>query len=149
MILKTKHFNKIEINEEDIISFNKGLPGFENHKRFVVLSKVNDDNPFKWLQSVDDGNIAFVIIEPRSFIKDYEIAIEESVVNELQIENLEEVVIYSIVTIPEKVSEMTANLKAPIIINAKNNTGYQVILDDQKYSFRWNILQEMQKTEVK
>ncbi|MGE5472844.1 MAG: flagellar assembly protein FliW [Ignavibacteriales bacterium] len=146
MILKTKHFGNVEINEEDIITFSKGIPGFEGSKKFVILHKIEDDNPFKWLQSVDDGNVAFVIINPQSFKEHYEVKIEQGVLDELETENLKDVLVYSIVTIPEEVSKMTANLRAPVLINAKKNKGMQLVLDDERYGVKHGILDEFKKT---
>lgn len=152
MILQTKYFDTVEINEEDIITFEKGIPGFEDNRRFVVLHKVEDDNPFKWLQSVDNGEIAFVIINPNVFKDHYEVKISESVSQELDIKDLSDILVYCIVTIPEDISMMTANLKAPVLINAKSNKGCQMILEDERYSFKHSIIEEMkklQKTGVK
>jgi len=145
MVLKTKHFGNVEINEEDIITFEKGMPGFESNKKFAILHKVEEDNPFKWLQCVDDGKVAFVIINPQIFKDHYEVKLDGVISDELNIESLEDVIVYSIVTIPEEVSKMTANLKAPIIINAKNNKGCQMFLEDEKYGLKHTILDEFKK----
>lgn len=145
MILKTKHFGNVEINEEDIITFEKGIPGFESSKKFVILHKVEEDNPFKWLQSVDDGKVAFVVINPQVFKHNYEVKVDRTISDELEIEVIEDVIVFSIVTIPEEVSKMTANLKAPVLINAKKNKGMQLILDDERYDFRHLILDEFKK----
>jgi flagellar assembly factor FliW len=143
MILQTKHFDAVEINEEDVITFKNGIPGFEEKKKFVILYKVDDDNPFKWLQSVDDGTVAFVILDPRTFKDKYDIKIDDAVCSDLEIEDLNDVAVYSIVTIPEEIAKMTANLKAPLIINLKKNKGCQLILDDNSYSFRHSVLEEL------
>ncbi len=145
MILKTKYFDNVEVKEEDIITFERGLPGFEDSKRFVVLYKVDNDNPFKWLQSVDNGSLAFVIVQPQVFKDHYEVKIDEHVTSELEIEELSDVIVYSIVTIPEDISQMTANLKAPILINAKKNKGCQLLLEDERYEYRHNIVEELRK----
>ena len=144
MILQTKHFDAIEINEEDVISFPKGIPGFEDQKRFAILAKVDDENPFKWLQSVDNGDVAFVVLDPRTFKNRYDLKIDDNTSNDLEIENLEDVLVYTIVTIPDEISKMTANLKAPLVINAKKNKGCQLILDSNNYSFRHSVLEELE-----
>lgn len=145
MVLKTKHFGNVEINEGDIITFQKGIPGFESSRKFVILYKIGEDNPFKWLQSVDDGKVAFVIINPQVFKENYEVKVDKATSDELEIERPEDVVVYSIVTIPEEVSKMTANLKAPVLINAKKNKGIQLLLDDERYEVRHTILDELKK----
>jgi len=145
MVLKTKHFGNVEINEEDIIIFDKGMPGFESSKKFVILHKVEEDNPFKWLQSVEDGKLAFVVISPQVFKEHYEVKIDQASSDEIEIEDLKDILVYSIVTIPEEISKMTANLKAPVLINAKKNKGCQLILDDERYEFKHSIVEEMKK----
>lgn len=145
MVLETKHFGNVEIKEEDIIIFERGLPGFEDNKRYAVLHKVDDDNPFKWLQSVDNGSLAFVIVAPQAFKNHYEVKIDDAVAAELELDDLSNVVVYSIVTIPEEISQMTANLKAPIIINAKKNKGCQILLEDERYEFKHSIVEELRK----
>jgi len=144
MVLETQHFGNIEISEEDIIEFERGLPGFEDNKRFTILEKVGDDNPFKWLQSIDSNTLAFVIVQPQMFKDHYEVKIDDNVAAELELEDVSEVIVYSIVTIPQEISKMTANLKAPILINAKKNKGCQMMLDDERYQFKHGILQELQ-----
>ena len=149
MILETKHFGNVEINEEDIVTFERGLPGFEDSKRFAILYKIDDDNPFKWLQSVDNGSVAFVIVSPQTFKNHYEVKIDDAVANELDMEDKEDVLVYNIVTIPEDISKMTANLKAPVIINAKKNKGCQIVLENQQYGFKHSITEELRNMGVR
>lgn len=148
MLLNTKHFGGIEIDEKGIITFDEGLPGFEVSKKYTILCQTKEESPFRWLQSVDNPDLAFVIVDPFFIRKDYDINIGEEIVSSLGIENEKDIAVYSIVVIPEDATKMSMNLKAPIIINTKSNKGAQVVLDTEKYSVRHYILEELRRQEV-
>lgn len=148
MILRTKHFGEIEIKEGDIINFVDGIPGFEKLLKYVVVENPDRDIPFKWLQCVDDIDLAFVIVDPFVFKKDYEFDIPQNVVEKLHIESHKDINIYTIVVVPGDIKEMTANLAAPILINVANKKGKQVFLEDDRYHRKHLILEEIKKSVV-
>lgn len=145
MVIETRDFGFVEIPEEEIITFKKGIYGFEDEKRFVLLGKVDDENPFKWLQAVDNKDLCFVVIDPFVFRKDYSPVIDESIINLIETQKEEDIRFLSIVVIPEDHAKMSANLRSPIIINAKKNLAMQYILEQDEYTTRHYILDEMQK----
>lgn len=142
MRINTRHFGEIDIEKESIINFREGLPGFEAVRDMVIINHPNEDTPFQWLQSVDEPELAFVIIDPRVFLSDYIVDIPESEVAALEIGNPEEVLIYTIVVVPEEITDMTANLKAPILINAQKRIGKQVMLEEERYPLKYYILKQ-------
>lgn len=144
MKLNTRHFGEIEINEDNIINFEEGVLGFESVKEFVIIDNPDAENPFKWLQSVDEPSLAFVIINPFLFINNYEFDIPNKVTKELELDNHEDVIVYSIAVVTEDIKNMTLNLKAPIIINAKNNRSRQIILQKDEYPLKYKIFQKQQ-----
>jgi len=144
MQIITKNFGEIEIDKDKIIKFKNGVPGFESLKEFIILSQ-EQDNPFKWLQSVNDPDIAFVITEPYTFMPTYNPKPSQEELLELGIKDIKEALIYTLVVIPEDITYMTANLKAPIIINTQNCKGKQIILENSNYELKHNILHELQK----
>ncbi|WP_346877353.1 MULTISPECIES: flagellar assembly protein FliW [unclassified Clostridium] len=131
----------VEEKEKNIITFNNGLPGFESLKTFV-LEEIEGSEPFKTLKSTEDVNIGFVTIVPFDFKVDYEVKLTEAVINSLKIEAPEDVLILNTVTLNSDVKKITTNLKAPIIINSKNNLGYQMILDRENYSIKHPLIKE-------
>jgi len=143
MQITTKNFGIVEYNPEDIINFEDGIPGFEGLHSFLLLGMSGDDTPFKWLQAIDDTDIAFAIIDQRIFKPDYSPDISEDIIEALKIEDINHLLIYVIVVIPDEIEKMTANLKAPIIINAENNKAVQVILENEKYLIKHPILEEL------
>lgn len=149
MLLKTRHFGEIEIDDSGIVDFSGGLPGFEGIKRFILIENENKESPFMWMQGVDNGDLAFAVVDPFLIKTDYDININEEVVRGLGIEGVEDIRIFSIVVVPEDVSKTSMNLKAPVIINTKNNKGAQIVLDTDKYGVRHYILEELQRQEAK
>ncbi|MBP3284527.1 MAG: flagellar assembly protein FliW [Clostridia bacterium] len=146
MLLNTKNFGEVEIKDDDIIFFEYGVPGFENMTKFVILGKTDaEDDPFFWLQSVQNPNLAFVIMDPRDLVPDYEAEIDTFTANMLKITDPNDALIYCIVTVPQDIQKISINLKAPVIINAKENRGCQVVQESDKYKFKHIITEEFVK----
>jgi flagellar assembly factor FliW len=135
MRLNTKYHGVREYDENDIINFKKGLPGFENLKKFILFS-VEENELFSILQSVEDANIGIVVMSPFSVVKDYEFKLSDEKVNELLIETPEDVLVLSTVTLSSKADDITTNFKAPIIINIIKKLGEQIILDNDRYKIK-------------
>ncbi len=144
MKVNTTRFGEIDVPENDLILMPQGVIGFQDLKKYVILDH-EKDSPFKWLQSVEDGSIAFVLINPLTFKPDYEVEVTEAEINDLELESEEDAVISVIVTIPSNPKNMTANLKGPLIFNLKNRKGKQIVLQDPRYTTRHNIMEEVKK----
>jgi flagellar assembly factor FliW len=147
MKFQTSRFGTIETDPSEIIEFSDGLLGFDLFKRYVILN-TQENSPFRWLQSLDEGSLAFIIIEPLQFMFAYDLEISDADVKALDIQNPEEVILYSIVTIPDKAQEMTANLQGPVVINAKNRKGRQVISTNPNHLVKTRVIDEMAKREA-
>lgn len=144
MKVNTKNFGEIETDESNIIDFPNGLLAFDEEKKFVIIDNPDENIPFQWLQSTNNPDLAFVIINPFAFKKDYEFELSQSIVEKLKIQNENEVAVYTIVVVPEDINNMTANLLGPIIINTKTKLGKQIVLDNKSYSTKHYILKELQ-----
>ena len=138
MTVKTR-FGEMDINEKDIIKFPNGIYGFEEIKEYVIL-KMEKDSPFIWMQAIKDGDLAFVLIDPRIFTEDYVLDVSEEDLNIIEMGSDQDIADYAIVTIPETVEEMTANLQGPILINVKKQLGVQGISLRDDYTVRHSIL---------
>ncbi len=141
MKLEQVEKNVLLAKEDNIITFKSGIPGFEDLKMFS-LEDLDGSEVFKLLTSVENEDVGFVTICPFDFMKEYEVKLSDSVVTELCIENPEDVLILNTVTLNSDVKKITTNLKAPIIINLKNNHGYQMILDRENYSIKHPLVKE-------
>lgn len=140
MKVNTNRFGVITISAEEIVRFPEGLLGFRDYKRYVLMEP-GEIAPFKWLQSVDEGLLAFVVIEPLFLIDEYDIEISGECASELKLVSPSDANIYAIVTIAEAPKKATANLQAPIIMNSECRIAKQVILIDSSYNIRHPIME--------
>lgn len=129
MFLETNNFGKIEIPENKIIYFAEPILGFEEYHRFTIINSLEDDL-FYWLQSVDEGNLAFIMINPLQFIEDYRISLPARIEEKLAFKEDSDLVVHTIVVIDQNTGDIRTNLKAPLVINAENNRGAQVVLEE-------------------
>lgn len=131
----SKIHGEIEYAQKDIITFNKGLPGLNEFKKFILLD-LQDYEPFKLLQSLEDDEISLIVTSPYEFFKDYEFKLSEETIKNLNIESPEQVNVITTVTLNSDVKKITTNLQGPIVINTSNNLGEQIILDNSKYKVK-------------
>lgn len=145
ILIHTKPFGKIEVNEKQVVDFPDGILGFDFVKKFVILDSA-ERSPFKWMQAYSEPDLAFIIIRPVDFMSNYELVISQADVEAVEAGSSEELLVFVIVTVPAKTSDMTANLQGPIIINPKKRIGRQVISLSDKYKVKHKILDEMKKS---
>ncbi|MFR1200688.1 MAG: flagellar assembly protein FliW [Clostridium sp.] len=122
------------------IKFKKGILGFE-HLYTFILKELEDSN-FKMLQSLEDEKISFVLISPFDIVSDYEIKLGNETVERIEVDTANDVSIFSLVTLNSDIKKITANLKAPIVINVKKNLGEQIIVDKEKYKIKHPLIKE-------
>ncbi|CAG7633971.1 Flagellar assembly factor FliW [Paenibacillus solanacearum] len=139
MEITTERFGIIEINEDEIIAFPQAIPGFEQERRFVILQP-NKEIPFSFLQSVGNGRISFIITNPFWFYKDYEFDLSPSTLEQLKVQEKENIMVWSIVTIKDDIQQATLNLQAPIVINHSEKLGMQLILHETEYHTKHKLL---------
>jgi flagellar assembly factor FliW len=143
VIIETRAFGPIDVLDENIISFNSSLPGFPDSKRFVVISdgaeQQHATDSFCWLQSVDEPQIAFAMLNTLNVYKDYSPVIEREELGELRDAREEDLSVYNIVVIPDDVTKSTVNLKAPVLIDHNKKIGKQVIAANNNYMIRHSI----------
>jgi flagellar assembly factor FliW len=133
--VNTSRFGELTVNGNDIITFEEGLLGFENLRKFFVIDP-GDSTLILWLQSIEDAHIAFPIIEPKIFKPDYVAILMPSDMKPLELNSIAEAKVYTILTIPSDIAQMSANLKAPIIINKATSKAKQIVLQDNKLTVR-------------
>ncbi|MBU1087239.1 MAG: flagellar assembly protein FliW [Candidatus Omnitrophica bacterium] len=122
--------------------FPEGIIGFSEHKEFEIINDKSKE-PFVWLESVRDNSLAFILIDPKEFQQDYNPILSSEDKMALQVNDLSECSIYTLVCVPKDSDEISANLLAPIIINKNNKIGKQIILHEQDYSVQHLILEQM------
>jgi flagellar assembly factor FliW len=141
MRIKTKYHNEMEINKDEILHFEKGIPGFLEEKEFIILP-LSEDQTFSVMQSISTEYLAFLIASPFHFFPDYDFQLEDLAVEELSLKSEKEVQVFSILTAEDPFENTTANLQAPVIINTTNQKAKQVILNDGQYKIKHPIFQK-------
>jgi flagellar assembly factor FliW len=137
MEIATTRFGRLDVNEERIISFPKGLLGFPQFQRYALI-QTGEENYFFWLQSVDEPTLAFVVTDPAIFFKDYDFALKEETQQEI---GLTDAGFAQVFVICNKVGDwLTGNLQGPLVINAQNRVGNQIVINDKKWTTRQPLL---------
>lgn len=144
MKINTTRFGELEVDNKDIITFNEGLLGFEKLTKFFIVDP-GDQTLILWLQSVDDSATAFPIIEPKIFKPDYAVKLLPAELNSLNLESLSNASVYTILTIPTDVKLMSANLKAPIVINNQSKAARQIVLQDSKLEVKCEMYTDLKR----
>lgn len=135
MELMTRQFGNVEIDETKIITLPKGIPGFSESKKFIILDH-DDIRPFHSFQCVETPDLSFIIMDPFLFMTDYSVDIEPYIRDmKWEKDTSEDLFLYVIInaTDPDP-RNITANLMGPLLINIKKNQGVQMIVSDRKYS---------------
>ena len=143
MRLETSRFGEIDVDDKSIITFTQPIIGFQEYRRFAVLPGP-EDSRVKWLQSVDSGDLAFILMDPRDVTPEYEVKLSKGELAELAVSETNELDIYTLVVVPADPSQVRTNLKAPVLINPKQRLGKQTILDKSKYPVQFPLAQAQQ-----
>lgn len=141
MKINTKYHGDREYKEEDIITFKKGLPGFEKLKKYILFS-VEENELFSVLHSIEDESIGLIVVSPFDVMKEYEFKLTKELLQSLRIKEQNEVLVVNTVTLSSKLENITVNLKAPIVINTTEGLGEQLILDKDEYKVKHPLIEE-------
>jgi len=137
MDVRTSRFGVIEIAEDRVITFPRGVLGFPSRTRYCLLQP-GDDACFFWLQSLDDPDLAFVVTDPTLFVPDYAVPIRNEQMESLGLDKLEDAQVFVIVN---KVNEeLTGNMQGPLIVNTVARTGEQMVLAEKRWTTRHPLL---------
>ncbi|HCR16779.1 MAG TPA: flagellar assembly protein FliW [Candidatus Latescibacteria bacterium] len=144
-VIRFKHvrFEEQEVSRERVIEFPDGVPGFEQFKSFAVFSNPESE-PFQWLLSIENEQLGFVVINPLMIWAEYDPRISREDLKSLEVDDPEDVVIYTIVTLTDDPMGVTANLSGPILLNSANMKARQLALLDDRYTTKHKILDTLQ-----
>lgn len=137
--IDTTRFGNVEFTCEDIVTFVEGVVGFPAQTEFVLIAH-KDNSPYRWLQSIQTPDLAFLVVDPAEFIADYAPELPATIAQSLDIDEQCPRLVYTIVTIPRgRPEEMTLNLAGPILINLANNRAKQIVLEDENFPIRFKV----------
>ncbi len=135
MVTMTKVFGEIEIDDAKIITFDGGIIGFPDLKKFTLLYDSEKSGGIKWLQSLDEPAFAMPVMDPLAVKETYNPVVEDELLKPLGELNPEEILVLVTVTVPKDLTKMSVNLQAPIVLNAENKKGCQIIVDNEGGEF--------------
>lgn len=147
MVAETKFFGTIDIEEEKIIEFPMGIIGFENLKKFALIydSEREERSKISWLQSMEEPLMVLPVINPIDIIEEYSPVIEDELTKSIGDPADADIIIFVTMSIPSDLTKMTANLKAPIIINTVNRKAMQVIVENEDYKIKYNVYDAIER----
>lgn len=137
MNVQTTRFGTVEVDSDRVISFPVGLLGFSSFTKFVLLQP-DDEGIFFWLQSTESPELAFVVTDPRLWVKEYEATIRREQMEELEVDNLDATQVFVIVNKYDQT--LTANLQGPLVINLGNHRAMQLVLAEKRWTTRHEIV---------
>ncbi len=148
MLVKTKHFGEIDLDEDKVITFEDGIIGFEDCRRYTILynSEERNGSTISWLQSLDVPELALPVISPLSVMTDYNPVVEDDVLQPIGELTEENIIILLTLSVPSDITKMTVNLKAPLVINADTRKGCQIIAENPDYVIKYNIYEQVKKS---
>ncbi len=145
MKAKTKYFGEIDYEEDEILSFPRGLFAFEDEKEFLLLPFSGEGTLFS-LQSLKTVGLAFVAVDPFSVKPDYAPELQPEELKEMGVSDSHELYFYTLCAVKDPVAQSTINLRCPIAINGDTRRAMQVILEDGNYGMR-HLLSDVEKRE--
>ncbi len=151
MKANTRLFGTIEITDDKIVTLEKGMIGFPELTHFaLIFDEEKKDKKFKimWLQSMEDGDIAFPVIDPIHVMADYQPIVNDELIAPLGQVNEENTYILVTATVPKNIEDFSVNLKAPIVINTDSNKGAQVITESD-YPVKYKVYELLKANKEK
>lgn len=142
----SSRFGELEFTAEDVVTVPRGLLGFPDSREYVVIEH-REGSPFRWLQSTTEPALAFLVVDPATYVPDYAPDMPDDAANQLQVDNETTILVYTIVTIPAgHPEEMTLNLAGPVVINCDRQLAFQVVLQDERYPVKYKAIPAKQES---
>lgn len=147
MVAQTRLFGEIEIEDDKILEFPNGIIGIEDKHKFAIIYDVEkgENTAIRWLQSMEDPYLALPVIEPFTILDDYNPIIEDELLEPIDNPKDEDIIVLLTLIISSDVTKVTANMKAPIVINSATRKGEQIIAENQEYEAKFNVYNAIQK----
>ncbi|MFQ5686229.1 MAG: flagellar assembly protein FliW [Candidatus Scalindua sp.] len=139
MLLKTHLFGEIKVKEEEVIHFTKPILGFDDCTQYLLVEKESIFPTF-WLQSVNNPGLAFPVISPFTINEDYSIKLQSHDLDDIRLKDINDILIMTLMVVPQVLSSIRTNLRAPIIYNPVNKVAKQLVLYDDKYPVHYYIM---------
>lgn len=143
VLVTSTRFGRFEVDDERVLHVPGGLLGLPSSTGYVLVETGDDDSPYFWLQSVDESEVAFLATTPWSFFPDYELIIDDDELEALALRQPEDAEVFLLLTVHrdgEQVSDITANLLGPVVVNTATRRARQLVLDRSDYTTRMSLV---------
>ena len=145
MLIRTKYFGEIDIEDSKIITFHDGIMGFKEFKKYTILfDKEESESKISWLQSIEEPSLALPVINPYLVDEKYSPIVNDELLSNLGELTDENLVMFLSLTVPSDIKKTTTNMKAPFIINSDNKKAIQLVAENQEYEVRVNVYEIFQ-----
>ncbi len=141
MKIRTRIFGEIEIAEEKIITFENGIIGFPDLKRFTLLHDEarGTDAGIRFLQSIEEPGFAMPVMDPLIVKPDYDPEVNDELLAAAGKITPENLLVLVTVTVPKDLTKMTVNLQGPFVINVEEHKACQVIVEGEDYPVKFPV----------
>ncbi|MBC8555963.1 MAG: flagellar assembly protein FliW [Candidatus Brocadiales bacterium] len=139
MLLKTRLFGEVKVKDEDVIHFTKPILGFDDCRQYLLMENESIFPTF-WLQSINDPNLAFPVVSPFSVDDNYSINLQTLDLDDINLKSLDDALVLTLMVVPQSLSSIRTNLRAPIIYNPEKRIAKQLILYDEKYPIHFYVI---------
>lgn len=129
-------FGTFQVHDGEAVAFPSGLPGFEQCRRFVLLSS-EELAPFQCLQSVEGPAASFLVIDPRRALHDYRCALSDT--DRLRLGGAADDTLLWTAIVTVQAERTFVNLRAPVVINPALMVGYQLMPSNSLYPLRFEL----------
>ena len=141
MLLKTRLFGEVSVKDEEVIHFTKPILGFDDCRQYLLIEN-EAIFPTFWLQSVNDPNLAFPFVSPFSVDENYSINLQALDLDDINLKSLDDALVLTLMVVPQTLSSIRTNLRAPIIYNPEKKVAKQLILYDEKYPIHFYVIDD-------
>ena len=151
MKIETKIFGEIEISEEKIVTFQDGIIGFPEMKRFALLhdEERGAGAGIRFLQSLDEPGFAMPVMDPLVVKPDYDPEVDDELLASAGDITAENLLVLVTVSIPGDLKKMRVNLQGPIIINIDEHKACQLIVENSSYPVKFPVYDILQTAKGK
>ena len=147
MVAQTRFFGEVTIDDDKVLDFPNGIIGIEDKHKYAIIYDIEkgDDTAVRWIQSMEDPYLALPVIEPFAILDEYNPIVEDGWLEPIDSPADDDIVVLLPLTVSSDVTKVTANMKAPIIINAAACKGAQIIVENADYDAKFNVYDAVQK----
>jgi flagellar assembly factor FliW len=142
-VMQTKNFGTIQYEPDSELEFPRGLPGFDERRRFVAVRFVESD-PLVYLQSLEDPALCFITMPVLAVDPRYRLKVDGEDLGEIGLPAARQPKIgedvFCLTVLSMREAGPTANLLAPIVINLRTRRAIQAIAADREYSHQYELM---------